>query len=93
MMSTGPLRRITGAIGLIALLPIALLLAAGSLTPEEAAVRALIVGVVTVVLGNLMRVVLSGLLARIERRASDRDEDAAERSSQSAGQASSSPSS
>ena len=39
-MSTGPLRRVTGTLGLVALVPIAVLLGMGSLAPEEAALRA-----------------------------------------------------
>ena len=70
-MNVGPLRRITAALGLVALVPITWLLITGALTPEEAAIRAVIVVIVVVALGNLMRAVLTRLLHRVERRAGD----------------------
>lgn len=70
-MNVGPLRRITAALGLIALVPVTWLLITGALTPEEAAIRAVIVVIVVVALGNLMRAVLTRLLHRVERRAGD----------------------
>jgi hypothetical protein len=73
-MNVGPLRRITAAIGLIALVPITWLLIIGALTPEEAAIKAVIVVVVVVALGNVMRAVLTRLLHRVERRAGDQRE-------------------
>lgn len=72
-MMVGPLRRITAAIGLFALLPIAWLLAVGSLTPEEAAIRAIIVALVVVVIGNVLRTILTRMLWRVERRSADHD--------------------
>lgn len=71
-MTVGPLRRITAAVGLLALVPITWLLATGSLTPEEAAVRAIIVAVVVVVIGNVLRNILTRMLRHVERRETDR---------------------
>lgn len=73
-MNIGPLRRITATVGLLALLPIAWLLANGALTPEEAAIRAIVVAVVVVVVGNTLRAILTRMLRRVERRSSDRAE-------------------
>lgn len=84
-MSTGPLRRVTGMIGLIALVPIALMLVAGAITPEEAALRALAVAVVVLLVGNVIRVVLTRMLYRVERRAEDRAEPSAEAASAGSG--------
>jgi hypothetical protein len=70
-MSAGPLRRTTGIVGLVALLPILVQLATGSMTPEDAAVRSLVVAIVVVLLGNVARVVLTQLLHRVERRQDD----------------------
>ncbi len=75
-MMVGPLRRITAAIGLLALIPITWLLATGSLTPEEAAIRAIIVAVVVVVIGNVLRSILTRMLRHVERREGDRREAA-----------------
>lgn len=71
-MSVGPLRRTTGIVGLVALLPILLQLAAGTVTPEDAALRSVAVALVVVFLGRLARVVLTRLLRRVERRDEDR---------------------
>jgi hypothetical protein len=67
-MSAGPLRRVAAAVGLVALVPIASMLVQGALTPEEAAQRAVVVGLVVIVLGNLARRVVAGVLSRVERR-------------------------
>jgi hypothetical protein len=75
-MSAGPLRRIVAVIGLVALAPVAGMLVTGAITPEEAAFRALAVGLVVVVIGNLLRQVVTAMLRRVERRAEDRDVDA-----------------
>jgi hypothetical protein len=74
-MSAGPLRRTTGIVGLVALLPVLFLLAAGSITPEDAALRALAIAAVVVLLGNVARVVLTHLLRRVERRREGRTGD------------------
>lgn len=71
-MNVGPLRRITAATGLLTLAPITWLLITGALSPEAAALRAVVVVVVVVVLGHAARAVLTRLLHRVERRASDR---------------------
>ena len=73
-MTAGPLRRVVAAIGLVSLVPIAAMLVQGALTPEEAAQRAVVVGVVVIVLGKLARRVVWACLARVERRAVDRAE-------------------
>lgn len=67
-MTAGPLRRITSAIGLIALVPVALLLITGQLTPEAAVLRAGMVLIAVVALGRVARVLLTTLLRRVERR-------------------------
>lgn len=71
-MNVGPLRRITAATGLLALAPITWLLITGALSPEVAALRAVVVVVVVVILGHAARAVLTRLLHRVERRSSDR---------------------
>jgi hypothetical protein len=65
-VSVGPLRRIAASIGLVALAPIAVMLVSGALSPEAAALRATVVGLVAVALGNLARVVLGGVLRQVE---------------------------
>lgn len=72
-MSAGPLRRTTGTIGLLGLLPIAAMLVIGSLTPEEAAVRASAVFLAVLLIGNVTRWVLVMLAGRFERGVDDRD--------------------
>ena len=66
-MSPGPLRRITAAIGLLALAPIAAMMLTSALTPQEAAARAVLVVVVVLLVGNLVRVIITQLLHRVER--------------------------
>ena len=66
-MSPGPLRRITAAIGLLALAPIATMMLTSALTPQEAAARAVLVVVVVLLVGNLVRVIITQLLHRVER--------------------------
>lgn len=80
-MNSGPLRRTTGTIGLIALSPVAAMLALGMLSAEEAAMRAVIVAVLVVVLGRMAQTALRGMLHRVEHSP---DDDAA--STASAGQ-------
>lgn len=74
-MTIGPLRRSVASLGLLALVPIAWLLATGALSPEEAALRALIVTLVIVALGRVLGAVLTRQLRRLERRATDRRQD------------------
>lgn len=75
-MSAGPLRRIVAALGLVALAPIAAMLVTGAISPEEAAFRAVVVGVVTVLLGRIAQRIVTSLLRRVERRAEDREDGA-----------------
>ncbi|MFP4634923.1 MAG: hypothetical protein ACLFRD_03600 [Nitriliruptoraceae bacterium] len=70
-MSIGPLRRLTAGVGLLALAPIAGMLITDALTPEAAALRATVVLVAVVTIGNGARVVLTRLLQRVERRGGD----------------------
>jgi len=79
-MNIGPLRRITAVVGLLALVPITWQLATGALTPEVAAIRAIIVAVVVVVMGNTFRAILIHMLHRVERRSDERVEEASGRS-------------
>lgn len=77
-MSTGPLRRATGVVGLLALVPIVVQLAAGTLRPEAAALRAVIVAVVVVSVGHLLSLVVRSTLRRFEpdQQLADVDEHA-----------------
>ncbi len=78
-MTVGPLRRVIGILGLIALAPIALSLAAGTVAPEDAAMRAIAVGLVVVVLGRVAKVLLSATARRfeVEERADESEEQLA----------------
>lgn len=60
-MSPGPLRRLSGALGLAMLAPIAWLLASGGLTLTEAAFRATVVLVAVLVSGRVVRWFVEGL--------------------------------
>lgn len=84
-MNTGPLRRTTGTIGLIALAPVAVMLALGMLTAEEAAVRAVIVALLVVVLGRMAQGTLRRMLRRVER-AEAAQQSAAQQPAESSGQ-------
>ncbi len=55
-MSPGPLRRLLGALGLLALAPVAVRLVDGSVSPMDAAMRALATLVVVMVIGRLFGV-------------------------------------
>lgn len=66
-MSPGPLRRITAAIALLAVAPIAAMMLTSALTPQEAAARAVLVVVVVLLVGNLVRIIITQLLHRVER--------------------------
>ena len=70
-MSTGPLRRAIGLAGLLALAPVLWHLASGTITPEDAAIRGAIIGVVTVLLGRGAQAILVRALRRVERRRTD----------------------
>lgn len=65
-MSAGPLRRVVGVLGLIALAPIAVALGTGTIAVEDAALRAVVVGLVVVTIGRVARVVLSSTVRRFE---------------------------
>lgn len=75
-MSPGPLRRLAGGLGLAALLPTAVMLAAGSITLVDAALRALVTLVGVTVIGRVAGWWLSSMAVRFERRrpAQDRDD-------------------
>ena len=66
-MTPGPLRRLLGALGLLALLPVAFRLATGALSAEDAAARAVITLFVVVVLGRLSSAWLGHIAATYER--------------------------
>ncbi len=65
-MSTGPLRRATGTLGLLILVPIVVQLVTGAIPVEEAALRATVVAVVTVAVGHLVSSVMRRTLRRFE---------------------------
>lgn len=75
-MSPGPLRRITATVGLLAMAPIAVMLLTSALTPQEAAIRAIVLVLAVVLVGNLVRIILTQLLYRVERDLPDLAEDA-----------------
>lgn len=52
-MNPGPLRRLVGLLGLLAVAPIAVLLFTGAIDPVAAAQRAVVVLIVVVVLGRI----------------------------------------
>jgi hypothetical protein len=68
-MSTGPLHRLAGALGLLALAPTAVLLAGGLITPADAALRAVVTLAGVLVLARIARWWVSVVLARFEREA------------------------
>ena len=65
-MQTGPLRRLVGAVGLIALVPTALLLIGGDITAVDAAVRALVTMLGVVVIGRATGAFLDRQARRLE---------------------------
>ncbi len=69
-MTIGPLQRVIAVIGLVALAPIAAMILTGSVTPEEAAVRAVIVAATVTTVGAIARQIISALIARVEDDAS-----------------------
>jgi len=74
-MSTGPLRRVIGTVGLVALAPIAVLLLQGGITPVDAAVRAVATLAVTVVVGRVAAWWLGHLAASFEDREAEEEEE------------------
>ena len=67
-MKPGPLRQLTGAVGLVALVPTAVLLAQGAHTPWQAAVRALMTLVGVTVIGRIAAWWLTATAGAFERR-------------------------
>lgn len=63
-MSPGPLRRLVGSLGLVALVPLAVLLFSGRLTPVVAAERAVVVLVVVLGVGHLLQSYLRRVAVR-----------------------------
>lgn len=53
-MSVGPLRRSIGALGLLALVPVAGMMLLGTLTPVDAAQRAMTITVALLMIGRLV---------------------------------------
>lgn len=70
-MSTGPLRRLVGTLGLLALVPTAALLATGAVDPAEAAMRAAVTVLVMVALGRATNWWLSSAASAFERKADE----------------------
>lgn len=73
-MSVGPLRRSVGALGLLALVPLAAMIVAGTLTPVDAARRATVTLVALLLLGRLAGRAVHHLATLVE--SSGRDADA-----------------
>lgn len=72
-MSVGPLRRSVGALGLVALVPLAAMVVTGTLAPVDAARRAAVTLVVLLLLGRLAGRAVSHLATLVE--AGDRAPD------------------
>jgi hypothetical protein len=70
-VSAGPLRRVIGVLGLLALAPIAVALATGTVAPEDAALRAVAVGVAVVAIGRIARAVLRATVRHVEADVED----------------------
>lgn len=70
-MSAGPLRRVIGVLGLLALAPIAVALATGTVAPEDAALRAIAVGLAVVAVGRIARAVLHATVRHVEAEVGD----------------------
>lgn len=66
-MSVGPLRRLTGAVGLVALVPTAWLLATNAITLTDAAMRATATLIAVVAVGRVIGWVVGGLAGSFER--------------------------
>lgn len=65
-MSPGPLRRLVGSLGLVALVPVAWQLWVGGLDPVGAAARAVAVLVVVVTVGRVVARWLDGVVRAVE---------------------------
>lgn len=66
-MSVGPLRRLSGALGLVALSPVALRLAEGAMDPVDAAVRAIATLVVVLLVGRVLGTWIGRVAASYDR--------------------------
>lgn len=66
-MSVGPLRRSIGALGLLALVPVAAMMLLGTLSPVDAARRAATIVVVLLLVGRLVGWGIGHLAGVIER--------------------------
>jgi hypothetical protein len=66
-MSVGPLRRLIGTLGLVALAPTAALLALGTVTPVDAAIRAVVTLVSTLLVGRVATWWLNATAASFEQ--------------------------
>lgn len=77
-MSIGPLRRSIGALGLLALVPVAGMLVAGTLDPVDAAQRSLVTLIGLLVLGRLATWGVHGIASSIERSGTEAEESAGE---------------
>lgn len=66
-MKVGPLRRVTGAVGLMALVPVGLMLFAGALTVPDAAQRAGAILLATLAVGRVAGWWLTALAEGFER--------------------------
>lgn len=66
-MSTGPLRRLVGTAGLLALAPTALMLVMGSITPTDAAIRAVATLAATMLIGRVVTWWLAATASSFER--------------------------
>lgn len=68
-MSAGPIQRAMGALGLVALAPTAVMLASGAITSADAAVRAVVTVVATLVLARLADLWFRSVAGSLERQA------------------------
>ena len=84
-MKPGPLRRMIAAVGLAAIVPVALMTLSGVLTPAEAGVRAAMVFGVVLLLTRVADLLLSSVAASYERKAAG-ERAAAERDSELVGE-------
>lgn len=75
-MSPGPLRRLIGMAGLVAMAPVLWQLAVGNISAEDAVLRAGAILLVAWALGRIAQLALLRLARRFERRAADRDASA-----------------
>ena len=66
MSGPSPIRRLVAALGLLALLPIAVMLVGGQLTLVEAGVRGAVVLVAAVLLRRVLDLVIRGLVVSVE---------------------------